>query len=1095
MKRSKRILAVFLAITLMVLPLMSQRGAYEVYAESADDSTATNDKAGNGLKDSQDQSLQDGSSQNTETNAETEVSKESGEESKEGLDKQNETEEKEPTSTEPQVEKQEKTVEKATLEAAPKAVTNKDLNISKVKVVGDASNISVPNSINVEFTVTGEAKDRINHIHLFYHCSETGKGLNVNAYDFEWEYRQGTNYSTYTIRNIELNQYFAKGNYKLELIEMNAASYNINVNYSYDSETKKFTCTENGDSFDYLGEADFTVTSNTEEDNIAPEILSAKKITEGPVYSDTQIEYEVGIKEETSGISNIQMIFQDKNDKAIFCEANDIPAGETTVILTTSEGSSALPGEYKLRYMNVEDYAGNIASYRVSESNATQMTGFINGEEKTVTVKDNTITVDVFKAESLTVTDVRFADNMDHKNVAAGDTLTVNITVKNPTNKQLLVQPKECRLQWCSRELDGGYERVYYVNLEGESKLLSSGETINLSGHLPVSKYISAGSKEFLDMWITGYSENGKELLTHYYPTYNGNQLVGSNQTGQVIDVFPYNGELDFTVTKAEQADEEAPIIESITVAEKSLKAPGPITFKIKLKGEEVAPVTDIGFSVVGESGYNMFFGAEFEQQVEEERAKLSYSKEERCYIYKQELDPLAIAETYQIDYVWILDEAGNSNTYYLENGVLADFEDNVISNAQFTVAETEAQDSDAKGPALKNVKTITSQTKPTDEFQVEFEVEDEMGVADVEVTYKNSISQQSSRAMDAISIDRNGNIYTCTFSLDKYCAAGEFTLNEIVFMDGSVRKNIRLYDYMDDGFYDAQTMEKVLTSEPVKLTVLPTEKYVITTVDEVLNDAADIAEGGTVVIGGIDAEMTEPMALPEQFISQAVEKKLTVIIPSVYGMSEVLIKGSDLAALKNKEYTIAVNQYEWFNEEMTVGNKVNDMFCPIEVVTSDKTVPVTIRIKLDKDFIEACGGKGITFSREGNFGKNEIIAENLVPDAEGYVEVALSGGWDAVNSNAKMLNLSSVGNEIEGVQFYISAKSVEQGEYKLGDINGDGEIDILDILACLDHTSEREVLTGTSFQAADVVKDGVVDIFDLMKLLDYVNERIDSLQ
>ena len=105
---------------------------------------------------------------------------------------------------------------------------------------------------------------------------------------------------------------------------------------------------------------------------------------------------------------------------------------------------------------------------------------------------------------------------------------------------------------------------------------------------------------------------------------------------------------------------------------------------------------------MVGESGYNMFFGAEFEQQVEEERAKLSYSKEEGCYIYKQELDPLAIAETYQIDYITIDDEAGNSNTYYLENGVLADFEDNVISNAQFTVVETEAQDSDAKGPAAQ---------------------------------------------------------------------------------------------------------------------------------------------------------------------------------------------------------------------------------------------------------------------------------------------------------------------------------------------------------------------------------------------------------
>lgn len=1090
MKRGKRILAVFIAITLMVLPLMSQKGIYEVYAEGVDNSTATGKKEENSLEDSKNQSLQDTSTLNAETNAEAELPKESGEDLKDGLDKQNKTEEEAPASTEPQVKKQEKTA----LEASSQNVTNNDLNISKVKIIGDASNISVPNSISVELTVTGEAKDRMNHIHLFYHCSETGKDLNVNAYDFEWEYRQGTNYSTYTIRNIELNQYFAKGNYKLESIEMNAASYNINVNYSYDGETKKFTCTENGNSFDYLGEADFTVTSNTEEDNIAPEILSVKKITEGPVYSDTQIEYEVGIKEETSGISNVQMIFQNKNDESIFCEANDIPAGETTAILTTSEGSSALPGEYKLRYMDVEDCAGNIASYQVSESNATQMTGFINGEEKTVTVKDNTITVDVYKAESLTVTDVRFADNVDHKNVAAGDTLTVNIKVKNPTDKQLLVKPKECRLQWCKREPDGSYEQMYSINLEGESKLLSSGEIINLSGHLPVSKYISAGDKEFLEMWITGYSANGKELLTHYYPTYNGNQLVGANQAGKMIDVLPYNGELDFTVTKAEQPDEEAPIIESITVAEKSLKAPGPITFKIKLKGEEVAPVTDIGFSVFGESGYRMSFGAESEQQVEEERAKLSYSKEEGCYIFKQELDPLAIAETYQIDYITIDDEAGNSNTYFLENGVLSDFEDNVISNAQFTVAETEAQDSDAKGPLLKNVKAITSQAKPADQFQVEFEVEDEIGVADVKVIYKNSTSQQSSRAMEAISVDRNGNRYTCTFSLDKYCPVGEATLDELVFMDGSVRKNIRLYAYMDDGFYDAQTMEKVLTSEPVKLTVLPTEKYVITTVDEVLNDAADIAEGGTVVIGGIDAGMTETMALPEQFISQAVEKKLTVIIPSVYGMSEVLIKGSDLAALKNKDYTIAVNQYEWFNEEMTVGNKVNDMFCPIEVVTSDKTVPVTIRIKLDKDFIEACGGKGVTFSREGTFGKKEIIAENLAPDAEGYVEVALSGGWDAVNSNAKMLNLSSVGNEIEGVQFYISAKSVEQGEYKLGDVNGDGEIKMNDLHLCMKHVMGEELLNGTKFNAADINQDGNVKMNDLMSMLRYITGESDVL-
>lgn len=215
MKRGKRILAVILVLTLMALPLMSKSGVYEVYAESADNTTATSEKEEISLEDSKNQPLQEGSGQDAETNIEAELPKESEEGSEEVEDKENKVE-KPTDSKEQQAKEQKKTLKKATIEAAQKESTSNDLNIRGVKVIGDASNISVPNSISVELTVTGEAKDRMNHIHLFYHCSETGKDLNVNAYDFEWEYRQGTNYSTYTIRNIELNQYFAKGNYKLE---------------------------------------------------------------------------------------------------------------------------------------------------------------------------------------------------------------------------------------------------------------------------------------------------------------------------------------------------------------------------------------------------------------------------------------------------------------------------------------------------------------------------------------------------------------------------------------------------------------------------------------------------------------------------------------------------------------------------------------------------------------------------------------------------------------------------------------------------------------------------------------------------------------
>lgn len=115
----------------------------------------------------------------------------------------------------------------------------------------------------------------------------------------------------------------------------------------------------------------------------------------------------------------------------------------------------------------------------------------------------------------------------------------------------------------------------------------------------------------------------------------------------------------------------------------------------------------------------------------------------------------------------------------------------------------------------------------------------------------------------------------------------------------------------------------------------------------------------------------------------------------------------------------------------------------------------------------------------------NEIIwgssdEEVVAVDKDGVI-TALKKGTATVTAR--------LADEEKAVSYEVTIASSDKG-----DINGDNEIDILDILACLDHTSEKEVLTGTAHQAADVVEDGIVDIFDLMKLLDYVNERIDSL-
>lgn len=51
-----------------------------------------------------------------------------------------------------------------------------------------------------------------------------------------------------------------------------------------------------------------------------------------------------------------------------------------------------------------------------------------------------------------------------------------------------------------------------------------------------------------------------------------------------------------------------------------------------------------------------------------------------------------------------------------------------------------------------------------------------------------------------------------------------------------------------------------------------------------------------------------------------------------------------------------------------------------------------------------------------------------------------------------------------------------------IGDLNGDGNIMMTDLIMCLYHTSGRKTLTGNAFLAADIDGNGAVKMNDLMK-------------
>lgn len=62
---------------------------------------------------------------------------------------------------------------------------------------------------------------------------------------------------------------------------------------------------------------------------------------------------------------------------------------------------------------------------------------------------------------------------------------------------------------------------------------------------------------------------------------------------------------------------------------------------------------------------------------------------------------------------------------------------------------------------------------------------------------------------------------------------------------------------------------------------------------------------------------------------------------------------------------------------------------------------------------------------------------------------------------------------------------------YKLGDVNSDGSINVVDAMLCFNHFVKNTTLTGNDFLAADVVKDNVVNVQDGMQILNYFVKNI----
>ena len=82
----------------------------------------------------------------------------------------------------------------------------------------------------------------------------------------------------------------------------------------------------------------------------------------------------------------------------------------------------------------------------------------------------------------------------------------------------------------------------------------------------------------------------------------------------------------------------------------------------------------------------------------------------------------------------------------------------------------------------------------------------------------------------------------------------------------------------------------------------------------------------------------------------------------------------------------------------------------------------------------------------------------------------------------------------VEDYVFHSDSGEPGEAEVTRGDINKDGNINLIDLMMCLNHVGRKTVLEGEALSAADINEDGNVNLVDLMRLLNYVGRKSNTL-
>lgn len=968
----------------------------------------------------------------------------------------------------------------------------------------DVTALKTPTKFNVEVQVKAPEDTGIREVQLYYGCTGTDKNiLFTKTYEENQLWYPGEAGEACEVE-VELNEYTGTGEYILQSVSV--YTRDKCTDYYYDEEKKEFMLSgQDGEvlpGFAYGGEADYTVAESEKEDTSYPRVTSVERVTSGDIYSNTMIQYKVGYEEEGSGIKRIGLVFArggwgELGGEELEYSGEILDSGTGTIIISSEHEWT--PGFYGLDEILIEDNSGNFRSYKqegmVWDFVATDQ----NGEEidRLQFLEDQVShVVQTAPYDGIRLKGFKFAADIEKDKLSAGDVFDVIATVANDTEEEQTVNPAACKITWSNQDSGALYE----IAGQGDSYQLAPGKESEILFRVSVNPYAETGERQLQEV-ILSSQENGEGI--GYYNSNDGKltgYLYPAEDRMAIVESIDYDTEINYTVAASEKPDEEAPYIEGISVTTKDIKAPGTVSFDIHVPDEGFAKMQEIYFELAEKENEKnkLWFDTAFS------RGTFSYSEEKKCYVFETELEPYTTKGTYKLTEIMISDEAGNIRSYLIdESGKLVDAGNakNILTPCEMTVISAECEDYDFDVPVLKNITLIDGNVKNGGEVQFKIDAEDESELAFVNAFYRNKeTGEKTELQLQGLQKETDG--YLCNFTVDKYCESGEYELSEIYLFDGSERGNTVGYSYDPDTLtlhsYDAgmEEADDLVLKKDVGLKVTQSEDLVVVDIgkDDVKKAVESIQKGGTIAIKDSYLGSDESRNLPKEVFEKAKEKELTIVVLDESYTAELMIEGDKIDAVPDKDVKLQVQRDSMVKEEITVGDFKDNLYYPVDVVVSDTKIPFTLRVKLDDEFQELHGKRPVRFSQVGADGTITIIKDHLKADEDGYLRIDFKDGIGTPDSSQS--KLAKEGAEDTGntqTRFIVSSQVAELIPGS-GDIDGDGEVTLLDLMACLNHVAKKKELTGDALRAADIDgKDGV-KLADLMRILNYVSKKSDKL-